>query len=145
METLRSTFLYTLYREFKLLFVIALDFLLGTTWFALHSREEFPFLLFGMYSLKETKQPEYVAYTIVIEGKDIVYDNLPDAKQELVATSLANTVSLDTNSLDNAAFTNWLNRYAANEESLEIYKLTCAYTLNGTPQIIKRERLYPHD
>ncbi len=137
-------FLFRLYNEFKLLFVVAVVFIMGTGWFALHSHEEFPFLLFGMYSLKEKKQAEYIAYTIAVDGHEIIYNNMPDAQQELVATTLANAASLKTNPLADAAFIIWLKCYTVNNKPLEIYKLTCVYNADGIPQITTRELLYPH-
>ena len=95
MKTLENAFLFRLYREFKLLFGIAVVFLFGTLWFALKSHEEFPFLLFGMYSLKEETQEEYLAYSIVVDGEEIVYRNMNDAQHELIATSLSNTVAVN--------------------------------------------------
>ena len=144
MEILRNTFLFKVYREFKLLFVVVIVFMVGTLWFALKSREEFPFLLFGMYSLKEEAQEEYIAYSIVVDDNEIVYKNMNDAQRELVSTALSNTVAIK-NPLSNTGFANWLKRYTADNKPMEIYKLTCLYLLNGKPQIKKRELIYPHD
>ena len=145
MEIQERFFLFRLYREFKLLFVVVVVLLLGTLWFALKSHEEFPFLLYGMYSLKEESQNEYIAYSIVVHGKEIVYQNRPDAQQELVAGALRGAVSLPTNPLANEAFIHWLRAYSTNGEPLEIYKLTCVYAADGKPQIQQRELIYPHD
>jgi len=144
MKTLKNAFLFRLYREFKLLFGIALVFLFGTLWFALKSHEEFPFLLFGMYSLKEETHEEYLAYSIVVDGEEIVYRNMNDAQHELVATSLSNTVAVNI-PLSNTGFINWLKRYSSGNKPMEIYKLTCLYTQEGQPLVRKRELIYPHD
>ena len=85
MDLLKNTFLFRVYREFKLLFVMLIVFMVGTLWFALKSREEFPFLLFGMYSLKEEAQEEYIAYSIVVDGNEIIYKSMSDAQRELVS------------------------------------------------------------
>lgn len=142
---LRHTYLFRLYREFKLLFVVVLIFILGTTYFALKSHEEFPFLLFGMYSLKEKDQGEYIAYSVVIDGKELIYANMRDAEVELLETSLSNAISLKSNLFATPEFTNWLRNYTAGGKPMEIYKLTCSYAQQGKPQIKKRELIYPHD
>lgn len=141
---MKNTFLFRVYREFKLLFVVAIIFIVGTLWFALKSREEFPFLLFGMYSLKEEAQEEYIAYSIMVDGSEIVYKNMYDPQRELVSTTLSNTVAVN-GLLSNTSFTNWLKGYTAGGNPMEIYKLTCTYLPDGKPQITKRELIYPHD
>lgn len=142
---LQHTYLFRLYREFKLLFIVVLIFILGTTYFALKSHEEFPFLLFGMYSLKEKDQGEYIAYSVVVDGKELIYANMRDAEVELVETSLSNAFSLKSNPVATPAFANWLKSYASGDEPMEIYKLTCLYTQQGKPLIKKRELIYPDD
>jgi len=137
----KNTYLFRLASEFKLLFTVAVVWLLGTMWFALKSHEEFPFLLFGMYSLKEKSKAEYTAYSIVVNGKEIVYNDLRDAQRELVLGSLSH----QTNPLADAAFMNWMRAYTANGGPLEIYKLTCLYSQEGKPLIRKRDLIYPHD
>jgi hypothetical protein len=142
---MKNTFLFRIYHEFKLLFVVAIVFIVVTLWFSLKSREEFPFLLFGMYSLKEEGQDEYISYSIVVDGKEMVYKNMNDAQHELVSTTLSNTISSNTNPLATVAFTNWLKSYTVQGKSMEIYKLTCLYSQEGKPLIKKRELIYPHD
>lgn len=142
---LQHTYLFRLYNEFKLLFAVVVILILGTTYFALKSREEFPFLLFGMYSLKEESQDEYIAYSIVVDGKELICGNMRDAEVELVETTLSNTVSLNANPHATTAFGNWLKRYTAEGKAMEIYKLTCLYEQEGKPVIQKRELIYPHD
>ncbi len=141
---MKNTFLFRVYREFKLLFVGAIIFIVGTLWFALKSREEFPFLLFGMYSLKEEAQEEYIAFSIMVDGSEIVYKNMYDAQCELVSTSLINTLAVN-NPLSNKGFTEWLKRYTTGGKPMEVYKLTCMYLPDGKSQIKKRELIYPHD
>ena len=143
MDLLKNTFLFRVYREFKLLFVMLIVFMVGTLWFALKIREEFPFLLFGMYSLKEEAQEEYIAYSIVVDGNEIIYKSMSDAQRELASTTLINTLAIN-NPLSNTGFTNWLKRYKAGNKPLEIYKLTCLYLPDGKPLIMKRELIYPH-
>lgn len=142
---IRNTFLFKVYHKFKLLFVLVVVWAIGTLWFALKSREEFPFLLFGMYSLKEPAKEEYTTYSIVVDEKEIVYSEMNDAQHELVATSLSNTASSGKNPLATAGFTNWIKRYTADNKPMEIYKLTCLYAQDGKPLIRKRELIYPHD
>ena len=142
---MKNNFLYRIYHTFKLLFVVALVFIVGTIWFSLKSHEEFPFLLFGMYSLKETPQDEYVSYSIVIDGKEMVYKNMNDAQHELVTTSLSNSISANANPLTTVHFLNWLKNYTAHCKPMEIYKLTCLYSPEGIPLIKKRELIYPYD
>lgn len=141
---MKNTFLFRTYREFKLLFLVLIVFMVGTLWFALKSREEFPFLLFGMYSLKEETQEDYITYSIVVVGKEIVYKNMYDAQSELVSTTLSNTVAVN-NPLSNNGFAEWLKRYTTGGKPMEVYKLTCMYLPDGKPQIKKRELIYPHD
>jgi hypothetical protein len=145
MEIPKNSFLFRLYVEFKLLFVVMMIWIVGTLWFAMKSREEFPFLLFGMYSLQEEPKEEYITYSIVVNGKEMIYQNLPDAKQELIESSLSHAVTLKTNPLANSGFINWLKAYTADGEPVEIYKLTCLYSEEGKPEIKKRELIYPHD
>lgn len=145
MEMLRNTFLFKTYHEFKLLFVVSLIFIFCTLWFSLKSHEEFPFLLFGMYSLKEESQDEYISYSVVLDGKEIIYKEMNDAQHELVSTTLNNAVSIKLNPLVSSVFTNWIKRYTTGNKPLEIYKLTCLYSQEGQPLIKKRELIYPHD
>ncbi len=148
MELLKNTFLFRAYKEFRLLFVVVCIWAVGSLYYALKSHEEFPFLLFGMYSLKEEAQLDYVAYSVVVDGHEIVYEDLPDAEKELIATSVGNAADVITSqnrTIASAGFINWVKRYAANGKPLEIYRLTCLYASDGNPLIKKRELLYPHD
>ena len=142
---MKDSFIFQLYRDFKLLFVVVLGLVFGTLWFALKSREEFPFLLFGMYSLKEDGQNEYTAYSIVMGEKELVYNDMKDAEQELIETSLGNAAALKGDPLKTTGFANWLKKYTNKRGPLEIYKLTCLYTEDGKPLIRKRELIYRND
>jgi hypothetical protein len=144
-KEMRKTYLYQLYCGFKLLFFVVAVWALGTLWFVLKSHEEFPFLLFGMYSLREPVQEEYLAYSIVVNGKEIVYKDISDSQQELVSTSLSNAAALKANPLATTGFINWLRNYTSAHKPMEIYRLTCFYSADGKPQIKKRELIYPHD
>lgn len=144
MELLKNTFLYRLFKEFKLLFAVVVAWAIGTLYFALKSHEEFPFLLFGMYSLKEPSQTEYLAYSLVVDGKELVYQTMPDAQKELVATTVGNVAGGKQGLMNNTAFINWIKKYAANGKPIQVYRLSCEYTTGGAPVIKKRELLYPY-
>jgi hypothetical protein len=140
---MQNTYLFQLFRDFKLLFFMACGLIAGTLWFALKSHEEFPFLLFGMYSLKEESKEEYIAYSILAGGKEIVYDQLHDTEKELIETAAGNIV-WQRDPITTTGFANWLRTHTGNKP-VEIYRLTCIYTRQGQPLVKKRELVYPYD
>lgn len=138
MMSFSQTYLYQLYKNFKGLFVVVVVWAIGTLWFVLKSHEEFPFLLFGMYSLKEEPQAEYISYTVYINGQEMIANQLPDARRELLLNSLAHYENTSLRSL----YFKWLHKYVSNNEKVEVYKLTVTYNNQGAPSVKKRELLY---
>ncbi len=144
---MKNTFLFRTYREFKLLFLVLIVFMVGTLWFALKSREEFPFLLFGMYSLKEEAQETYVSYVVNLHGKDIVYSDLPDAKRELITSPLQQFYGHPREHIDEVGFNHWLfvylvKLYTPEGMYMKVFKQRCSYNTAGKPRILKRELLF---
>jgi hypothetical protein len=45
----------------------------GVLYYASRQREEFPFFLYGMYSLNELPQQNYYTYSITIGDQEIKY------------------------------------------------------------------------
>ena len=94
MNVLKNTFLFRLFRADKLLFGVIAFYMLGVAYYALRQREEFPFFLYGMYSLKEKPQPTYSTYSIVIDDVEIRYARLRDAQRELMTASIDDALPL---------------------------------------------------
>ena len=83
---MQQTYLFKLYKDFKLLFAAVVLWLAGTGWFALHSHEEFPFLLYGMYSLKE-KPKEYYSHVLIdVNDEPFLHTWRNDAQNELLVS-----------------------------------------------------------
>lgn len=143
---LSNSFFYRVFQADKKLFVVFAFYALGVLYFALKQREEFPFLLYGMYSLKEEAKPNYVTYQIAIDGKVLETTKLKDAKAELITSPLAHIAGeIETgkaNDADLAAYANWLLKYVGEGNSVTIYKLSCGYSAKGEPTIITKELLY---
>ena len=149
---MRNTFLYRLYQADKVLFVAALLYICGILYCVRLSREEFPFLLYGMYSLKETPPDTCVTYSIQVDGKQINNAGLWDARRELMTAPVINFahVLADSSTINDGGrleFETWLWNYAINQKKsaksvLEVYKYTCRYGNAGEPQITRRELLF---
>lgn len=146
MNFLKQTYLGRVLKENRALFILMCAYVLGILYYASRQREEFPFLLYGMYSLKEEAQPEYITYSISIGGKEINYDALPDAKKELITVPLANAIAaqqrleLDVSAL--AKLQAWLYDYTGGKNKggkMIITKLTCKYGEDGRPVIVNKE------
>ncbi len=152
-QWISHSYLAKLYADFRSLFVLVILLIAGTVFQALKSREEFPFLLYGMYSLPENPKSDYVAYSIVLEGKEVVYASLWDAQRELIQSPLSHWVPLlDSPSLSAINAENykaWLLRYASDmrmteENKMEVYQLTCAYNAAGLPTVKDRKLLFTY-
>jgi hypothetical protein len=153
---LNNTYLGRLYRADKKVFALVSFFIVGTIYclfncstFLFSNRcEEFPFLLYGMYSLREEPQETYTAYSLVIDGKEVNYSKLKDSQRELILSPLSHlSTSIDSNEF--RQFKEWLFRYSVDMRGLEtnkmdVYKLTCAYKQDGTPQVLKKELFYTY-
>lgn len=117
-------------------------YVVGVLYCAAHQREEFPFLLYGMYSLKETRQNEYVTYQIKVNGVELDYRMLPDAKRELV-TSVLYKAAATGNADELQKIKLWLSRYLARENQdgtiIEINRLVCTYGANGRPFVLSNK------
>lgn len=142
MELFKHTFLYKCYREFKLLFVIVVIWAVGTVWFALHSREEFPFLLFGMYSLKEETRQEYETYSLIVDGKELLYADYRDARREMLQSTISN-VNANT-PLTNEPFLHWIKQTTGNKP-FQIIKRRYSYNDRGQPVNTYTQIIYPYD
>lgn len=139
---IQNTFLYITYRDFKLLFAIVVVWAVGTLWYALHSHEEFPFLLFGMYSLKQEAKPEYTQYALITDdGKEFIYANLKDPQRELLQQGIANSSSIEAS----PEFVAWVKRTATQGQPFKILLRRYAYNANGQPVNTSTQILYPHD
>ncbi|MES2621498.1 MAG: hypothetical protein V4615_11665 [Bacteroidota bacterium] len=161
MEILKNTFLLRLFKTDKKLFVVILFFIVGTMYCIVNCNtflftrrcEEFPFLLYGMYSLPEETQETYTTYSFVIDGKEVNYAKLKDSQRELITSPLLHAFPLMDSTGANKEKINklkqWLFRYSVDMRGLEtnamdVYKLTCAYNKNGLPEVLKKELLYTY-
>ncbi len=162
MEILKATYLYRLFNADKKLFALVSVFIAGTLYCIINCNtflfakrcEEFPFLLYGMYSLREEPQQTYTTYSFVIDGKQVNYSKLKDSQRELITSPLIHAVPLMNSTEANAEkvnrFKEWLFRYSVDMRGLEkntmdVYQLTCAYDKEGSPHIIKKELLYKYE
>lgn len=157
----KDTYLFQLYKSDKKIFALVALYIAGiaycivncnTFWFAKRC-EEFPFLLFGMYSLYEKPQDTYTTYSIVIDGRGVNYSKLKDSQRELMNSPLLHSIALfdSTGKHDEKLMQlrEWLFRYSVDMRGLEtnkmeVYELTCAYNENGVPHILKKELLYSY-
>ena len=146
MSFLSNTFLHRVYCADKKLFGVFALYTLGILYFSLQQREEFPFLLYGMYSLKEEAKPTYTTYQITIDGKVLETTKLKDAKAELVTSPLSHiAASIQDGKTDTSQFAlyaNWLLKYIDDGKSITIHKLSCSYKGNGEPTVTNTELLY---
>jgi hypothetical protein len=151
---LKKTFLYRLFKADKLFFGLVGLYILGVLYHALRQREEFPFLLYGMYSLKESSQPNYTAYSIVLDSQEIRYAKLRDAQRELITSTLSQTVPMmeegKLSAEQTSKYETWLMNYTADmrmagDNLMHVYRLTCAYDDKGRAKVLKKELVYTYD
>src|SRR3954465_11714962 len=104
----KETYLSRLYKADKKVFALVALFILGTVYCIINCNtflfskrcEEFPFLLYGMYSLREEPQPTYTSYSLVIDGKEVNYSRLKDSQRELILSPLEHlSSSIDSTDL----------------------------------------------
>ncbi|MFM2307654.1 MAG: hypothetical protein RLZZ367_2323 [Bacteroidota bacterium] len=139
---IQNTFLYKTYRDFKLLFAIVVLWAVGSLWYALHSHEEFPFLLFGMYSLKQQAKPEYTQYALITDdGKEFIYANLKDPQRELLQHGIANTADATQSSPE---FVAWVKRTTTKGQPFKIVLRRYTYNAKGQPVETSTQIVYPH-
>ncbi len=142
---LKNTFIYKAFHTDKKLFAVFVLYTLGLLYFALKQREEFPFLLFGMYSLKEETKPSYITYQIAVDGKLLETTKLKDAKAELITSPLSHIASSQNHESDSsnlAIYASWLLKYVGDGNSVAIHKLTCSFKSNGEPIVTNKELIY---
>lgn len=161
MERFENTYLFRLFRADKKLFAVIVFFMTGTLYcvFNCHTFlftkrcEEFPFLLYGMYSLPVEAQKTYTTYSFVIDGKEVNYSKLKDSQKELITSPLLHAIplmdSIEANKEKVNRLKQWLFRYSVDMRGLEtngmeVYKLTCAYNKSGLPEVLKKELLYTY-
>lgn len=132
----------------KRLFALIAIYITGLAWFALRQHEEFPFLLYGMYSLKEKPQDTYIAYAIKVDGKEVRYTTLWDLQKEMIVSPLTHAIPLyESGKISEHEMKQlyaWLFRYMADmrmveDNTMTIEKLTCRYAPNGSAEVINRE------
>lgn len=149
----RKLYLYQVFIHSKFLFAVFLLALVGTIIAAYRTQEQFPILLYGMYSLKEYPQSSYTTYRIEISGQPIVLSSLPDAQHELIQTTLGHAIDLKKSNLISETewkkFLKWLFTYSADmrvidENVMTIYELICHYS-NGKPVIDSEKQVYYYD
>ena len=150
---LKNTFLYRLFKADKLLFGFISLYIFGVMYYALRQREEFPFFLYGMYSLKELPQQTYTAYAIEMDSQQIRYSKLRDAQRELINSTLTQVVPMiDSGRIkeqDLALYKSWLMNYTADmrllgDNKMHVYKLTCNYVGHGHVNILRKEPVYTY-
>jgi hypothetical protein len=152
---LHQTYLIRLFHVDKKLFSIVALYVIGILYCIINCNtylfakrcEEFPFLLYGMYSLPEKNAETYTTYSIVIDGKEVNYSRLKDSQRELILSSLAHLNFGDT--LQTKQYMEWLFRYAVDMRGLEtnrmdVYKLTCSYQEDGSPKLQRKDLLYTY-
>ena len=153
MEFLKNTFLFRLFRQDKLLFGIIAVYMLGILYYVSRQREEFPFLLYGMYSLKETAQPTYTTYSVWVAGQEIKYSKLRSPQRELIASTMGHAIPLieagKLNTEDEAKFKTWLMNYCLDmrlvgDSKMDIYRLTCNYDNTGQIKVLKKDLIYTY-
>lgn len=145
MKFLENTWLYRMWRTDKILFAVIVFYMAGILWFVRYQREEFPFLLYGMYSLKEEAPPSYTTYLLKMDGREVYYTKLWDLEKELIISPLSRAVSLsDQGELSKQEMNRiyaWLFRYMGDMRMIgnnrfEVYRLTCGYNEEGKVEII---------
>ena len=161
-EIFKNTFLFRLLTVDKKVLALVSIFIAGTLYCIINCNtflfakrcEEFPFLLYGMYSLRQDPQQTYTTYSFVIDGKEVNYSKLKDSQKELITSPLIHAAPLMDSTEANEEKVNrlkeWLFRYSVDMRGLqtnamEVYQLTCTYSNEGSPHIIKKELLYKYE
>lgn len=153
MELIKNTFLYRLFRKDKLLFAVITIYMAGVLYHAIKQREEFPFFLYGMYSLKENPQKAYIAYSINVDDQEIKYARLRDSQRELISSTLSNAVPLlqegKLSKVDENKFKLWLMNYCLDmrmpsDSKMDVYKLSCDYDSAGQIKVLNKELVYSY-
>jgi hypothetical protein len=153
MDFLKNTFLFRLFRQDKLLFTGIAIYMAGVSYYALRQREEFPFFLYGMYSLKEKPQDSYTAYSIKVDDTEIKYSKLRDAQRELITSTVDHAAPLlaqgKLSKEDESKFKSWLMNYCldmrmTSDSRMDVIKLSCNYDSVGQIKVLKKELVYSY-
>ena len=153
MEFLKNTFLFRLFRQDKLMFSVIIIYMACVFYHILKQREEFPFFLYGMYSLIEKPQDTYVAYSIKVDDTEIKYSKLRDSQRELITSTLGNAVPLleegKLSPEEVSRFKNWLMNYCMDmrmisDSKMDVFKLSCNYDSAGQIIVLKKELVYSY-
>lgn len=151
MVKIRDTYFGQLFQTDKLLFGLLLILLIGTGYFALRQREEFPFLLFGMYSLKETKRPTSISTIELIVANDTLQlSTLRDPQRELIATTIEHALANNLDSVQEQALQAWIFRYVADmrmvaSNTMQVHRLSATVDESGGIGMVKREIIYDYE
>jgi hypothetical protein len=152
-KIIEKLFLYKLLKADKALFVAVCLYLLGILYYAVHQREEFPFLLYGMYSLKEEPKSSYMTYSIELEGQEIKYAKLRSVQREMISSTLNLAIPLiekgKIDSIDELKLKKWLMDYSGDmrllgQNKMDVYRLTCNYNEAGKIQVLKKQLIYTY-
>jgi hypothetical protein len=153
MEVLKNTFLFRLFGKDKLLFGVIAIYIVGVLYYASRQREEFPFLLYGMYSLKEKPQETYSTYSIRVDDQEIKYAKLRNSQRELIACTMSHAIPLiEAGKLsvdDETRFKTWLMNYCLDmrligDSKMDVYRLTCGYDSVGQIKVLKKDLIYSY-
>ncbi|MBL0308719.1 MAG: hypothetical protein IPP77_03265 [Bacteroidetes bacterium] len=152
MKWIRTSFPYRLYQTDKLLFAVVGIYVLGLAYGWRLDREEFPFLLYGMYSLKEESKATYSTYSIEFNGKELDQNSLLNPKKELLMTTTAHVVPLMDSVLkgeDKESFARWLLRCGAignkmHHDEVNIYKMKALYDESGRINLVHHEAIFSY-
>ena len=153
MGLLKNTFLFKLFSKDKLLFAVIVAYMLGVLYYASLQREEFPFFLYGMYSLKEAPKDTYSTYSIEVDEQQIKYSKLRNSQRELISSTMGHAIPLITagklSTTDETRFKTWLMNYCLDmrlvgDSKMDIYKLTCGYDSVGQVKILKKDLIYTY-
>ena len=148
---LKNIFLFRLYQTDKALFVFLFLYMAGLAYGWRLDREQFPFLLYGMYSLKEKPKDSYNTYTIEINNNEIKSYDLLNPKKETVFTTTSHFSELiesEANTTNKQSFYKWLLRYTDKKDSthnsIKIYRIECQYYISGKAAIKDRKVIGKH-
>jgi len=145
---LKDNYFIRLLKADKAFFVLVCIWIIGTLFFARRQSEEFPFLLYGLYSLKVPVQTNFTAYSITLAGQEIKYIKLRDSQEELISSTLENAVPLiESGKLtkeEELKYKKWLLDFCndirlSGDNKMDVYRLTCRYGEGGKAEVFKKD------
>lgn len=149
---IKNTFLYQLFKTDKVLFAVFIIYWVGVAFGWRLDREQFPFLLYGMYSLKEKPKDSYTAYTIEINEKEILASQLLNPKKENIFTTTSHfddILESDDHADNKLSFFKWLLRYSdkhgLTSNSIKVYKVECQYDMSGKLSVKEKKLIGQYD